>query len=45
MKALYLGVILEAEQYVAKSIATKIVRKDIPDNFFPDINLVPKRKL
>lgn len=44
-RALYLGFILETDQYVAKSIATKIVHRSIPDTFFPDIDHMPKKEL
>ncbi|WP_127131781.1 hypothetical protein [Pseudoflavitalea rhizosphaerae] len=45
MKSLYLMYILETDQYISKGIATRINYEKIPDEFFPDIEKLPKQEL
>lgn len=45
MRSLYLGLILETDQYIARSIATKVVYKNIPDSFFLNKDAMPRTEM
>lgn len=44
-KALYLQVIIETDSYISIVKAEKIVKRKLPDNFFPNVSTMPSVEL